>query len=103
MKPVEDVGIGVGYFCFSLFNLDGDTRAKRLLGRGKDGEDGNGSNAGSNEGAGRFTPATGGTGSGRLLPFGEESILADTKLKQEREQVAYGSECPRPLVKRYQT
>jgi hypothetical protein len=50
--------------------------ACRFAGRGKPGDDENGSNAGRSEGAGRFTPAVvGSEGSKALLvPAGEESI-----------------------------
>lgn len=55
--PVDEVGMGVGYFCCLRFHLGGDSRAIRLVGRGKVGE-GKGSKAGSSEGAERLTPAT---------------------------------------------
>lgn len=74
---VEDVGMGVGYFRFSGSSWEGDTRARRLAGRGRHGEDENGSNAGSNEGAGRFTPATGDTGNRILL--GEELMAVECR------------------------
>ena len=62
ITPVEDVGIGVGYLCFSLY-FDGEMWATRFAGRGRDGEEEKGSNAGRSDGAGRFTPATGETDS----------------------------------------
>lgn len=68
---VEEVGTGVGYER-SLNAFDGDAWAKRLIDRGNCGDD-EGSKAGSREGAGRFTPATGETGRGTWL--GEERIL----------------------------
>lgn len=55
--PVEDVGIGVGYFCCLDPCFGGDSRAIRLVGRGNVGEE-KGSKAGRREGAGRLTPAT---------------------------------------------
>lgn len=78
ITPVEDVGIGVGYSCFSLY-FDGETRATRFAGRGSDGEEENGSNAGSNDGAGRLTPATGETTSAGFLPAEKESIVPNIK------------------------
>lgn len=60
--PVDDVGMGVGYFFFFWLWREGEPRAWRLAGRGKD-EGDSGSNAGSSDGAGRLTPATGATGS----------------------------------------
>lgn len=58
---VDEVGSsGVGYFCCRLSHLEGESCAMRLAGRGRVGEE-KGSKAGSNEGAGRLTPATGGT------------------------------------------
>ena len=68
---VEEVGTGVGYER-SLKDLEGDAWARRLVGRGNCGDE-EGSKAGSREGAGRFTPATGETGRGTWL--GEEPIL----------------------------
>ena len=68
--PVEDVGMGVGYFNLSLGwweeglsgeRSEGEARATRFAGRGRGGGDElYGSNAGSSEGpgAGRLTPAT---------------------------------------------
>ena len=55
--PVEEVGIGVGYFRCLLAHRGGDSQAMRLVGRGNVGE-GKGSKAGRREGAGRLTPAT---------------------------------------------
>lgn len=70
---VEEVGSsGVGYFWCMLSHVERPACAMRLAGRGSVGE-GKGSKAGSNEGAGRFTPATGGTEDLWLL--GEESRL----------------------------
>ena len=70
---VDEVGSsGVGYFCCRLSHLEGESCAMRLAGRGKVGEE-KGSKAGSKEGAGRLTPATGGTEDLWLL--GEESRL----------------------------
>lgn len=57
MIPVDEVGTGVGYFCFLLPRCGGDLQAMRLAGRGKVGEE-KGSKAGKREGAGRLTPAT---------------------------------------------
>lgn len=72
--PVEDVGIGVGYFSLSRPYFEGDARA-RFAGRGKQGEE-NGSNAGSSDGAGRLTPETELTrGSEPFLSGGEEFML----------------------------
>lgn len=71
--PVEDVGSGVGYFCSTFLCPDGDSRLIRFDGLGSVGEDGKGSNAGSKEGAGRFTPAT--AEPGDFGPLGEESLL----------------------------
>lgn len=51
--PVLDVGIGVGYFENAL-----GARACLLAALGRPGDDESGSKGGSNEGAGRFTPAT---------------------------------------------
>jgi hypothetical protein len=48
-----------------------------LVGRGKPGEEEKGSKAGSNEGAGRFTPAVEGRLGWELILLGEESIMAD--------------------------
>lgn len=68
--PVEEVGNGEGYLRLSLNNLlgeyfvtglrVGESRATRLAGRGSDGEEREGSKAGSNVGPGaeRFVPAT---------------------------------------------
>lgn len=49
---VEEVGTGVGYVEIP----PSDSRARRFTGRGRVGEDVNGSNGGSSE-AGRFVPA----------------------------------------------
>lgn len=59
---VEEVGTGVGYSC--LWCFAGDAWVRCFAGRGRAGEEENGSNAGSNDGAGRFWPATGETGKG---------------------------------------
>ena len=61
MTPVEEVGTGVGYF-WTLFLPFGDSRATRLAGRGREGDEDT-SKAGSSDGAGagRLTPATGDT------------------------------------------
>jgi len=70
--PVLEVGTGVGYL------RNAPEVAWRFVGRGKPGDDENGSNAGRSEGAGRFTPAVvGSEGSSALLAVaaGEESIL----------------------------
>lgn len=64
---VDEVGTGVGY----IEAARSSSRATRFWGRGRDGEELNGSNAGSNE-AGRFTPATGAT---ELLLGGEDSMV----------------------------
>ncbi len=50
--PVVEVGIGVGYFVYAAADLVGE----HILfdGRGKPGEEDNGSKAGSRDGAGRF-------------------------------------------------
>jgi len=100
ITPVEDVGIGVGYLCFSLY-FEGETRATRFAGRGRDGEEENGSNAGSNDGAGRFTPATAGTGSVGFLPEGEDSIVPNIKPAKRREQVGSQREWLETLVRSY--
>lgn len=70
---VDDVSrSGVGYFCCRISHLEGESWAMRLAGRGRVGE-AKGSKAGSNEGAGRLTPATAGTEDLWLL--GEDSRL----------------------------
>lgn len=51
-----------------------------MEGRGKPGEEENGSNAGSRLGAGRFTPAIDGRSGWELIFLGEESIIADRYL-----------------------
>jgi hypothetical protein len=71
---VLEVGTGVGYLR-NAFEV-----ACLFAGRGKPGEEESGSNAGSNDGAGRFTPATdmeGRVGSRALVSEeGEEFIAA---------------------------
>lgn len=69
---VDEVGSGVGYFCRLLSHAGEGSRAIRLAGRGNVGE-GKGSKAGSREGAGRLTPATGGIED--LWLVGDESTL----------------------------
>jgi hypothetical protein len=68
---VLEVATGVGYLRKAL------EFACLFAGRGKPGEEDNGSNAGRSEGAGRLTPAVvGSVGSRALRPVdGEESIL----------------------------
>ena len=69
---MDEVGSsGVGYFWCVPSHLEGEPCAMRLAGRGSVGE-GKGSKAGSREGAGRLTPATGGT-EDLWLVGGEES------------------------------
>ena len=70
IRPVEEVGTGVGYLRFSSrcsrvlarwdADLEGESRATRFNGRGSGGDE-EYSNAGSSDaaGAGRLTPATG--------------------------------------------
>lgn len=70
--PVDEVGMGVGYNSCSRSKGEGETRRRFGCG-GKDGEEW-GSKAGNRDGAGRFAPATGGTGSLSLL--GGELIAA---------------------------
>lgn len=69
---MEEVGTGVGYFCCLDFHLGEEPEAMRLAGRGRVGE-AKGSKAGSNEGAGRFTPAAWDVED--LWLGGEESML----------------------------
>jgi hypothetical protein len=56
MIPVVEVGTGVGYFCIACSRAEGEDRACLFEGLGRPGEDEKGSKAGSNVGAGRFTP-----------------------------------------------
>ena len=68
--PVLEVGMGVGYFRYAL------AVACRFAGRGRAGDEENGSNAGSRDGAGRFTPAVDGSeGSNDLLGVVDGSIM----------------------------
>jgi hypothetical protein len=57
--PVVEVGIGVGYFWIACSRSEGEDRACLFDGLGRPGEDENGSKAGNNVGAGRFTPDVG--------------------------------------------
>jgi hypothetical protein len=75
--PVVDVGIGVGYLLYRASLCEGEDRACLLNGRGRPGELESGSNAGSSDGAGRFTPATRGKLEEALSLLGEESIRVD--------------------------
>ena len=81
--PVDEVGTGVGYLCFSATCLGedrlrlgrvGDSHATLFNGRGSGGDDEYGSNAGSREGvgAGRLTPAVGDTS---IFVLGEEIAI----------------------------
>jgi len=83
MIPVEDVGTGVGYFWLAAVCSIGETRAWRFTGRGRPGEEENGSNAGSNEGAGagRFTPATGDTRT--FARLGVDSIVPEAAASEQ--------------------
>ena len=54
--PVVELGFGVGYLEKAFSRSEGEDRACLLCGRGKPGEEENGSKAGSSVGAGRFTP-----------------------------------------------
>jgi hypothetical protein len=56
-----------------------------LEGRGKPGDEENGSNAGSNEGAGRFTPAVEGKLGWAFILLGDESIMTDIYHHSPRE------------------
>ena len=85
IMPVDDVRIGVGYLCISVY-FEGETRATRLAGRGREGDEEKGSNAGKSDGAERFTPMTGEIGSVGVLPGGEESIVPNIKPAPGREQ-----------------
>lgn len=69
--PVLDVGAGVGYL------KKADAVACRFDGLGRPGDEERGSNAGSKEGAGRFTPWRVGSEGSRVLvrAEGEESIV----------------------------
>ncbi|KAL8728784.1 MAG: hypothetical protein Q9166_005162 [cf. Caloplaca sp. 2 TL-2023] len=79
---VDDVGMsGVGYFWCMLSHLEGDSRAMRLAGRGSVGE-GKGSKAGSREGAGRLTPATGGTEDLWLLEEESTPVVSNAMLAE---------------------
>ena len=91
--PVEEVGTGVGYFWLEGTFSDGKTRAWRFAGRGKPGEEENGSNGGNNDGvgAGRFTPATGDTGP--VARFGVDFIMLVQCLRQQQHQ--YKALCDR--------
>jgi len=75
--PVVDVGIGVGYFWYAASRSEGEERACLFEGRGKPGDEENGSNAGSSDGAGRFTPEIGGKLGWEFILLGEESIMAE--------------------------
>lgn len=68
--PVVEVGMGVGY----LIEADPDPRAL-LSGRGRTGDEDNGSKAGRSDGAGRLTPATGGKLLWEFILLGDESII----------------------------
>lgn len=57
------------------------SRATRFCGRGREGDELNGSKAGSRD-AGRFTPATGAT----ELLLGEDSMVQDTRLEDDDQQ-----------------
>ena len=81
--PVDEVGTGVGYLCFSVPYLGedrlglgrvGELHATLFNGRGRGGEDEYGSNAGSSEGveAGRLIPAVEGTST---FALGEEIAI----------------------------
>lgn len=86
MIPVEEVGTGVGYFWSEATFSESETRTWRLAGRGKPGEEENGSNGGSNDGVGaeRFTPATGDTWPVAL--FGVDFMLLVQCLRQQQHQ-----------------
>jgi hypothetical protein len=86
--PVVEVGIGVGYLPWAFSRSSGGEWALLLEGRGKPGEEENGSNAGSRLGAGRFTPAVDGRSGWELIFLGEESIIVDIYLIS-------GAECRR--------
>lgn len=66
---VDEVGTGVGY----IETMPWSSRATRFCGRGRVGEELNGSKAGSKD-AGRFTPATGAI---ELLLGGEDSMVRE--------------------------
>ena len=72
--PVVEVGMGVGYLLEADPRAEGDARIL-LRGRGKTGEEDNGSKAGKRVGAGRFTPATGGKLRWEFILLGDESII----------------------------
>lgn len=80
---VED-GIGVGYWRSLVPDFAGDAWGRRLIGRGRAGEEVKGSNAGSKVGAGRLTPATGETGKGTCWG-GEEGIFPFGSCRNARE------------------
>lgn len=90
--PVVEVGIGVGYLIEADPRPEGDPRAL-LSGRGKAGEEDNGSNAGSSDGAGRLTPATGGKLRWEFILLGEESIMTKCihPLPTVKEDFSWGS------------
>lgn len=77
--PVVELGFGVGYLEKAFSRSEGEDRACLLLGRGKAGEEENGSKsmAGNSVGAGRFTPAVEGRLGWALILLGVESIMAN--------------------------
>ena len=103
--PVDEVGTGVGYLCFSVPYLGedrlglgrvGELHATLFNGRGRGGDDEYGSNAGSREGvgAGRLTPAVEDTST--FVLWGEIAIVVALALDRDaRETVLF-------CVSRYQ-
>lgn len=71
---MAEVGIGVGYLIEPDPRPEGELRAL-LSGRGKTGEEDCGSKAGSKDGAGRLTPATGGKLRWEFILLGDEFII----------------------------
>ena len=69
--------MGVGYFWKAASRSEGECCARLFEGRGKPGEEESGSKAGSNDGAGRFTPAIDGKVGWAFNLLGDESIMTE--------------------------
>lgn len=87
--PVAEVGRGVGYFKYASCR-EGEYNACRFEGRGNPGDEDSGSKAGSNDGAGRFKLATGGSVGNILTLLGLSSMMPSVLFSRLRFLVVIG-------------